>query len=30
MASVHDVINAFRDSRSTSEQGTQFEQLMVR
>lgn len=30
MASVHDVINAFRDSRSTAEQGTQFEQLMVR
>ncbi len=30
MASVHDVIDAFRDSRSTSEQGTQFEQLMVR
>ncbi|MGP9723329.1 DEAD/DEAH box helicase [Corynebacterium sp. AOP40-9SA-29] len=30
MGSVHDVINAFRDSRSTSEQGTQFEQLMVR
>lgn len=27
---MHDVINAFRDSRSTSEQGTQFEQLMVR
>lgn len=30
MASVHDVIDAFRDSRSTSERGTQFEQLMVR
>lgn len=30
MASVHDVIDAFRDSRSSSEQGTQFEQLMVR
>ncbi|MGO3362640.1 MAG: DEAD/DEAH box helicase [Corynebacterium sp.] len=30
MASVHDVIDAFRDSRSTSEQGTQFEQLMAR
>jgi predicted helicase len=30
MASVHDVIDAFRTSRSTSERGTQFEQLMVR
>lgn len=30
MASVHEVIDAFRSSRSTSEQGTQFEQLMVR